>query len=177
LFYQHTIDLLAQRGVTIDAIAEIVYALQHPYNESLDMDICHENIYAVLRKREVQHAIITGIAIDVLAEEKQLPQPLQTIMEIDEPLYGIDEILALSITNVYGTIGLTSFGYLDKMKPGVLQKLNDPGEHIHVFLDDIVAGIAAAASARIAHQHPNWDRYTIDRDLHRYTEEIAEMDE
>jgi phosphatidylglycerophosphatase A len=94
---------------------------------------------------------LTGIALDKLAENDQLPNPLLDILKKDEPLYGIDEILALSITNVYGSIGLTNFGYLDKEKTGILKKLNNKNNGVHTFLDDLVAGIAAAASARIAH--------------------------
>jgi phosphatidylglycerophosphatase A len=165
MFYKHSIQLLEKRGVTIDHIAQIVYDLQVPYYQDLQLSTCAENVHAVLKKREVQHTIITGISLDMLAEEKKLPEPFQTIMEIDEPLYGIDEILALSITNVYGTIGLTSFGYLDKNKVGIMKELNNHDKQIHVFLDDIVAGIAAAASARIAHQHPDMDRYIADRHL------------
>lgn len=159
MFYQHSVQLLTERGVSIEEIAKIAYELQVPYQKDLTLQTCEENVEAVLRKREVQHAIITGISIDILAEQGLLPHPFQKMMEIDEPLYGIDEILALSITNVYGTIGLTSFGYLDKSKIGVMNKLNNHDNEIHVFLDDIVAGIAAAASARIAHQKPNTTCY------------------
>ncbi|SEM97025.1 phosphatidylglycerophosphatase A family protein [Lihuaxuella thermophila] len=162
MFYRHSMELLKQRGVSIDDIARIVYELQAPYNKDLNLDICRENVQAVLRKREVQHAIITGVSLDMLAEKKLLPEPFQTIMEVDEPLYGIDEILALSIINVYGTIGLTSFGYLDKKKIGIMNALNNHEKQIHVFLDDLVGGIAAAASARIAHQNPDLDRYAAD---------------
>lgn len=168
VFYEHSLLLLEQRGVNIDEIADVVYKLQVPYHKDLQMETCVESVHAVLKKREVQHAIITGVSLDMLAEKKLLPEPFQTIMEVDEPLYGIDEILALSITNIYGTIGLTSFGYLDKNKVGIMKKLNNDGESIHVFLDDIVAGIAASASARIAHQHPDTDRYVTDRKLGKH---------
>jgi phosphatidylglycerophosphatase A len=57
----------------------------------------------------------------------------------------------LGITNVYGTIGLTNFGYLDKTKLGILAVVNDNPQAVHTFLDDLVAGLAAAASARLAH--------------------------
>ena len=72
--------------------------------------------------------LFTGIALDELAERKLLPEPLQAIMEADESFYGVDETLALGITNVYGMIGLTSFGYLDKVKPGIIRKLNEKGQ-------------------------------------------------
>ena len=146
-------DQLARRGVQITDIVDIVYQLQLPYHPDLTRASCEESVHRVLEKREVQHAIYTGIALDTLAEQKQLPRPLQEIMEKDEPLYGVDEILALSITNVYGSIGLTNFGYLDKTKLGIVGKLNDHPTEIHVFLDDLIAAVAAAAAARIAHQH------------------------
>jgi len=150
--HSEIIKLLESRGVTVDSIAQIVFALQKPYHPTLEFEPCVTSVLRVLAKREVQHALYTGIALDQLAEEKKLPEPLQKILEVDEPLYGIDEILALSITNVYGTIGLTSFGYLDKEKIGIIAQLNDKRSGIHVFLDDLVAGVAAAASARIAHR-------------------------
>jgi phosphatidylglycerophosphatase A len=159
VFYNHTVQLLQDRGVKLEAIAQVVHELQLPYNPSLTLEECLDSVKTVLKKREVQHAVITGIAIDILAEQKKLPEPFQTIMEIDEPLYGVDEILALSIVNVYGTIGLTSFGYLDKEKNGIISYLNNNKEKVNVFLDDLVAGIAAAASARIAHQNPDPHRY------------------
>ena len=54
-----------------------------------------------------------------------LSEPLQDIVKRDEGLYGIDEVIALSIVNVYGSIGFTNFGYIDKLKPGILEYLND----------------------------------------------------
>lgn len=147
--------LLQSRGVSVGEIAEIVFLLQSPYNKILTLSMCEESVNAVLQKREVQYALFTGIALDELAEQQKLPSPLQEILQNDESLYGVDETLALSITHVYGMIGLTSFGYLDKLKPLILQKLNNKGNGVHVFLDDLVAGIAAAASARIAHNDPN----------------------
>ncbi|WP_026476723.1 phosphatidylglycerophosphatase A family protein [Alkaliphilus transvaalensis] len=144
------IQLLADRGVKIVDIADLVYHLQSSYG-SLTIKECEESVDRVLSKREVQHAIITGVVLDMYAEKKLLPEPLQEILETDASLYGIDEILALSITNVYGTIGLTNFGFLDKEKIGIIKTLNNSDGKVHTFLDDLVAGIAAAASARIAH--------------------------
>lgn len=143
---------LEDRGVTINDMAELVFFLQSKYLKDLTLEECAHNVEQVLLKREVQHAILTGIALDELAEKKQLEEPLQSIIESDEGLFGIDEILALSIVNVYGSIGLTSYGYIDKLKPGILEKLNDHSTgSVHTFLDDIVGAIAAAASSRLAH--------------------------
>lgn len=143
---------LEERGVTLEDIAELVYFLQVKYHPNLQLTDCLENVDRVLRKREVQNAIITGIQLDVLAEKKELEEPLQGIIDRDEGLYGVDEIIALSIVNVYGSIGFTNYGYIDKQKPGILEKLNDKSSgECHTFLDDIVGAIAAAASSRLAH--------------------------
>jgi phosphatidylglycerophosphatase A len=147
---------LHERGVTIQDIADLVMYLQSKYHKALKMEDCIHNVERVLSKREVQNAILTGIQLDMLAEKKQLEEPLQSIIEIDEGLYGVDEILAFSIVNVYGSIGFTNYGYIDKQKPGILQHLNDKSTgKCHTFLDDIVGAIAAAASSRLAHRVNN----------------------
>ncbi|MBB5356297.1 phosphatidylglycerophosphatase A [Anoxybacillus mongoliensis] len=144
---------LADRGVTIEHIAELVYYLQSKYHPDLQMDECIHNVNRVIAKREVQNALFTGIQLDMLAEKGMLQEPLQSFIAKDEGLYGVDEILALSIVNVYGSIGFTNYGYIDKQKPGILQQLNDKSSgYCHTFLDDIVGAIAAAASSRLAHR-------------------------
>lgn len=154
-------QLLKDRGVTIEDLAELVLFLQKPYIDDLDEATCIEHIDSVLSKREVHNTIITGVQLDILAEEKKLLSPLQEIIEEDEGLYGIDEILALSIVNVYGSIGFTNYGYIDKVKPGILAKLNShEGPEVHTFLDDIVGAIAAAAASRLAHSQPDKSRIT-----------------
>lgn len=148
----HVLKLLAQRGVLLPQIAEIVYYLQKPYCPKITVEDCLTTVNQVLEKREVQYTIITGIALDVLAEQGQLPEPLQETMVKDHPLYGVDEVLAYSILNMYGSIAQTSFGYLDKQKIGIVGQLNQKdGKSVNTFLDDIVAAIAAAASAKVAH--------------------------
>jgi phosphatidylglycerophosphatase A len=146
-------EWLKKRGVEVEDIAQLVYYLQEKYHPSLAIEDCLENVERVLSKREVQNAILTGIQLDILAEQKKLEEPLQSIISVDEGLYGVDEILAFSIVNIYGSIGFTNYGYIDKQKPGILQKLNDKSSgQCHTFLDDIVGAIAAAASSRLAHR-------------------------
>ncbi|MFJ7745249.1 phosphatidylglycerophosphatase A [Peribacillus sp. NPDC097295] len=147
---------LSERGVKLEDIAELVMYLQASYHDDLQMADCLHNVERVISKREVQNAILTGIQLDMLAEKKMLEEPLQSIIEIDEGLYGVDEILALSIVNVYGSIGFTNYGFIDKQKPGILKYLNDKSTgKVHTFLDDIVGAIAAAASSRLAHRIEN----------------------
>lgn len=150
---KRAIDLLEKRGVTVEDIAELVYYLQSLYHEDLEMEECLFNVKRVLAKREVQYAILTGIQLDMLAENNQLMEPLQETIATDEGLYGIDEIIAFAIVNVYGSIGFTNYGYIDKRKPGILKTLDDRSSgKVNTFLDDIVGAIAAAASSRLAHQ-------------------------
>jgi phosphatidylglycerophosphatase A len=154
--YQKSIEVLNDRGVTIEDIAILVKKLQKPYNPDIKLEECIENVDHVLKKREVAHAILTGVAIDELAERKELPEPIQSIIDTDEGLYGIDEIIPLSIVNLYGTIGLTSYGYLDKAKSGIIKELDTKKDgRVNTFLDDLVAGVAAAAASRYAHGEGN----------------------
>ncbi|MGI6576165.1 MAG: phosphatidylglycerophosphatase A [bacterium] len=147
------ISFLQQRGVSVEEIASLVLILQKPYLPDLTLTECIENVNCVLEKREVQNAILTGLTLDTLTEKGVVPEPLNSIIRNDDALYGIDEILSLSIVNVYGSIGFTNFGYLDKLKPGVIGKLNkDKGTTVNTFIDDLIAALAAATAARIAHR-------------------------
>ena len=146
------IKKLSQRGVELESISAVVYKLQKPYNDSLTIEECREAIEHVLEKREVQYTLLTGIALDELAENDELEEPLSRIIKEDEPLYGVDESLAFAISSIYGTIGFTSFGYLDKHKMGIMKELDTSHNNVNTFMDDLVAGIASAASAKIAHQ-------------------------
>ncbi|UFJ41707.1 phosphatidylglycerophosphatase A [Brevibacillus humidisoli] len=151
---QAALQRLNDRGVTIEDIAEIVYLMQSPYHPDLTMEPCIASVQAVLEKREIQHAILVGVELDVLAEKGMLSEPLQTIVATDEGLFGCDETLALGSVFGYGSIAVTTFGHLDKHKVGVIKRLDTKtaGGRVHTFLDDLVASIAANASSRMAHR-------------------------
>ncbi|OIQ58661.1 phosphatidylglycerophosphatase A [Moorella thermoacetica] len=152
-FKETAIAWLERRGVTLEDIALLVYDVQQKYIRELTLAACRESVERVLEKREVQNAIFTGIALDEMAEQGQLCEPLAAMLKSDDGLYGIDEVMALSIVNIYGSIGFTNFGYLDKVKPGIIGVVNDKkNEKVNTFLDDLVAAIAAAASSRLAHR-------------------------
>jgi phosphatidylglycerophosphatase A len=144
---------LAERGVLLADIAEIVMAMQVPYYPNLQMQQCLQSVEKVLEKREMQHAILVGIELDVLAEKGLLSEPLQTLVAQDEGLFGCDETLALGSVLGYGSIAVTTFGHLDKHKVGIIKRLDTKTGHgVHTFLDDLVASVAASASSRIAHR-------------------------
>jgi len=146
---------LLRRGVKREDIAALVLDLQRGFVPGLTIEMCLESVDAALEKREVCNALLTGIALDELAERGLLPEPLQGMVFGDDHLYGIDEVMALSIVNIYGSIGLTNFGYLDKLKPGIVGVTDHGGHdgvHCNTYLDDLVSAVAAAAAARIAHR-------------------------
>lgn len=150
-----SITKLKERGIEVEEIAKLVLDLQYPYRNSLTLERCIKSVNEVLGKREVAYAVLTGIAIDKAVEAGKLDEEINKIIKNDDSLYGIDEILALSIVNTYGSIALTSFGYLDKKKPGIIGKVDKQGKErieCHTFLDDIISAVAAAASSKIAHE-------------------------
>lgn len=150
--YDLSIKLLEQRGVKLDDIANLVIFSQKKYYPDITKEEAMFNIQRVLKKREVQNVIVTGIQLDILAEKKLLMSPLQEILEEDNPLYGVDEVIVLSICNLYGSIGFTNYGYIDKVKPLILSEIDKKIDgRCNVFLDDLVGAIAAAACSRLAH--------------------------
>ena len=150
------VGMLKKRGVELEAIAEITYDLQKPYIPQLTQAMCVEHVERVVMKREVQNAILTGLELDRLTEEGHVSEPLKTMLKDDWGLYGVDEVLALAIVNVYGSIGFTNFGYVDKVKPKIMKTVDELGKADDVcntFLDDIIGAIAAAAASSIAHRY------------------------
>lgn len=161
--YEKCIELLESRGVTIDDIIDIVVFLQEPYVDDIQNYDLRGIVINVLKKREVQHAIITGIEIDKHVEQNDFgDEEIRNTIYYDGGLYGIDEVLAYGICNLYGSIALTNFGYVDKVKPGIIGKLNEHNgknsNQCNTFLDDLVGAVAAAAAGKLAHS---------DRDEHK----------
>lgn len=149
------IALLQSRGVSLDEIVDCVYFLQQEYHQNLDKKVLMESVLSVLDKREVQFALMTAIELDILTEKKKFENKnLEAVIARDEGLFGTDEVLAYGVCNLYGSIALTNFGFIDKQKYGVVARLNEEGKKglkCHTFLDDMVGAIAAAAASRFAH--------------------------
>ena len=150
------ISLLEERGVTLDDIADCARFLQAEYHIDLKKEELLESVMSVLDKREVQFAILTGIELDRSAERGQMiDKDLEAILRRDEGLYGVDEVNAYGICNLYGSIALTNFGFIDKRKYGIIDYLNKHGKGgptCNTFLDDIIGAIAASAASRFAHK-------------------------
>ncbi|WP_082651844.1 phosphatidylglycerophosphatase A family protein [Gorillibacterium timonense] len=169
---------LAERGVELEAIADIVYDMQLPYHPNLKMETCMESVRAVLSKRELQHAILVGIELDVLAEQNVISEPLLSILRDDEGLFGCDETLALGSVFGYGSIAVTTFGFLDKQKIGIIRKLDNKAfGKVNTFLDDLVAAIASSASSRIAHRQRDMDEKVMELALEAGSGEVHPPEE
>ncbi|WP_309122939.1 phosphatidylglycerophosphatase A [Paenibacillus sp.] len=165
---------LEQRGVRLEDIAEIVMEMQRPYHPHLTMEACLDSVAAVLEKREMQHALLVGIELDVLAEQGKLSEPLQSLVASDEGLFGCDETLALGSVFGYGSIAVTTFGHLDKHKIGIIKRLDTKiGKGVHTFLDDLVASVAASAAGRIAHRARDEEERLSDIEAAAGSEESA----
>ena len=104
--------------MSLEDIAEIVYALQRPHLPQLTLEQCIESVQAVLAKKRGPACDPDGSCFRRLCGKKMLPSPLQEIVARDEPLYGVDEILALAITNIYGSVGLDEFRLSGQAKAG-----------------------------------------------------------
>lgn len=143
--------MLENRGVSLLGLARLVCELQQPYNPDLSLQECLDSLKSVIAKNEVQHAVITGLTLDEMAEEGVLKEPLGSTVRKNDRLYGIDAILGLAIVNMYGTIGLSNYGYLRLEQERLFHGMPARNNKVNTFLDDLLAAIVAAACARIAH--------------------------
>ncbi|HGQ6086023.1 TPA: phosphatidylglycerophosphatase A, partial [Streptococcus pneumoniae] len=83
--YDNCIELLKEREVTIEDMAALVIFSQQKYYPELTLDDASYAIQRVLKKREVQNVIMTGIELDKLVEAQKLSPEFQKIMEKDNP--------------------------------------------------------------------------------------------
>ena len=80
------IRMLNERGIELLDIAQLTYDLQKKYIEGITLEHCLENVDRVLEKREVQHAVMTGIELDVATEKGHFNKELTDILRAD---YGL----------------------------------------------------------------------------------------
>lgn len=152
----YVIEFLEKKHINMTDLAENVIEVQGAFFDNLTIEECEMAISKVLNKREVLQPFATAIQIDKLASKHRLDEPLQTIIENDFGLYGVDETLAISMCNPYGTIAITTFGYLDKVKKSTAKKLDEEqkrknGKVVNTFIDDCISALIADASALLAH--------------------------
>lgn len=155
---QYVLDYFANKNVDIDNIAAEAYKLQSEYYDHLDIKTCkHALVEHVLMKREVLLLAVTGLELDQIASQHLLAQPLQQLVQEDDGLYGVDEHIAIGMTEPYGSIATTTYGYLDKVKHGVAKQLDESADatHVNTFIDDIISALIADTAAYVAHNFTN----------------------
>lgn len=156
--YDYVMAEFIAKGVTKEKIGQIVYDLEHAYLPDLTLEDYTREVSSVLHKREVLNNIATGLYLDKMANKGLLDKPLQSIIENDAGVYGVDEVLATAVANIYGSIGLTNYGFNDKTKAGVIGELDNNHGEVNTFIDDAVGAVAAAVAGKLAHA-------TVDSDL------------
>jgi len=149
--YLYVVSQFINKGVTKEKIGAIVYELEHEYLPDLTLEDYTAEVVKVLHKREVLNNIATGLYLDKMADKGLIDAPLQSIIENDAGVYGVDETLATAVANIYGSIGLTNYGFIDKAKIGVVGDLDNKHGVVNTFIDDAVGAIVAAVAGKLAH--------------------------
>ena len=148
----YVINELQRNGVSIDDIADIAFSYEEKYIPNLTHEVVWNAVDTILHKREVANTAMVALNLDKLATNGMLDEPLQYLVEEDAGVFGVDELLASGIANLYGQIGITNFGYADKDKTGIIKHLDTvKGKKVNTFIDDIVGALAAATAAKITH--------------------------
>ena len=140
-------------GIKYEDLADEVMQEQLSHNPWLDNEIALKAVRSVIRKREIQHALVFALSVDELTEKKLFPSPIQEILEEDNSQFGIDESIAMVSSLLFGTISATNYGHLDVDKVESAKKLNDMqkrGEHITTMTDDMISAIVASAEGKVS---------------------------
>ena len=153
--YDWVINELNKKNINAATLGEAVYELQHKYFPDLTPEDFGKEFKNVLKKREVLNLLSTGLILDNLATEHKLPEPYQTIVENDLGQFGVDETLSIAISQLYGSLGVTNYGYGDKIKVGYSKYLdNEEDGVINTFADDLFTALASAMVGRFGHGRP-----------------------
>lgn len=150
--FNFVVKRLQERGVTIDDLVNLTFKMQEEFIPKLTHEECREAVIDVMHKREFLNNAMVGLELDRLTEDNQVAEPLATIIKNDAGVFGVDEALALQIAELYGTIGVTNFGYLDRVKSGIIKQFDTDSGHVNTFIDDLLGAIVAAACGKLAHQ-------------------------
>ena len=152
LAYGYVWNYLNTKGVTEKSIGELAMGLQKKFLPEVPLEKYISATLEISKKWDILNCCMVGIALDKAASNKQLDEPLQTIMDEDLGVFAVDEVLAYyGFATLYGGIGITSAGWLDKEKSGIIAKLDKDKNSVNVFLDDLIVGLVACVSAKIAH--------------------------
>lgn len=154
--YDYIMNYFDDLGIDVNKIAEQAVDHQRKFIPELTYEDGYKRIHAILQKREVLNNLITAIALDETAQRGLLPKPLQQVVSADAGVFGVDEALALSTSQLFGTISTTNYGFLDVEKSDVakhLDNLQKQGKRITVFIDDEVSALQAAVESSLAHKH------------------------
>lgn len=149
--YDWVLNELHKRNINNETIGEIAYNMQHQYLPHLTVEDFGAQLDEVLKKREVLNILATGFALDNLANEGLLPEPLQTIVKEDAGVYGVDETISLALSQLYGSIAVTNYGYEDKKKLGIAAQLDNSNGQVNTFADDLALALASAVIGRCGH--------------------------
>ena len=96
--------------------------------------------------------VMVALSLDNLATEGKLPQPLQTIVAKDLWTMGVDELLAIGLSQLRGSIAVTNYGHVDVIKHGIIKEIDEDTSRVNTFLDDILGALAASVMAHVAHK-------------------------
>ncbi|EHS87109.1 Phosphatidylglycerophosphatase A [Limosilactobacillus gastricus PS3] len=149
--YNFVVNRLHERGVELHQLSDIAFEMQSQFGEHSSREEYYENLIDVLHKRELLNEAMVALELDRLAQENQIQEPLLSIIKNDSGVFGVDEALAIQISNIYGTIGTTNFGYLDRVKYGIIKKFDQDDQHVATFIDDLLGAIIAALCGKMAH--------------------------
>ena len=153
--YMRYLDALTDSPVNFLEMAKIVQQEQARFEPDLTIKEASQAINSVMKKRDTHFSFLTAIQNDLATQFGHSIEPFQSIVADDRGTFGNDEQNALNIAELYGTIGVTNFGYLDREKIGFIKEIDQLGKTnpniTTTYIDDVLSAVIAAAEAYVAH--------------------------
>lgn len=150
--YNFILNEFKKRDIELVAIAEIAKNVQSKWFPDITIEECLKALVKILHEREVMNIVMIALALDNMASAKALPDPLQDIVENDMWTMGTDELLAIGLAQLRGSIAVTNYGHVDVEKHGIIKDVDEDSTRVTTFLDDIIGALASSVMAHVAHK-------------------------
>ena len=113
---KYVLDYFDEMNISLEQIAAQAVEHQSKFIKGLTLEDGKKRLERILNKREVLNALAVAVQLDKLANKGMLDEPLQTLVANDACTLGVDETMAISLAQLFGSISTTNYGYLAVIK-------------------------------------------------------------
>lgn len=145
------LNRLKERGIELDDLVETgmeLFTDSHSLSKKKVAQVLRRSLGRALSDINVASLIIAAIRLDEEGEGGRIPSLSKEAFLKDPIALVTDETIGTAIANyIAGTLGVHNFLYYDRVKPGIMKKLEP-------FMDDAIGGLVSGVMSRILYEDP-----------------------